>query len=484
MSLYTAVVRENRLDNIGRIAIICDKEKITYEELYSRVDRLANELVKCGVKKNSKVLLVNDSPIFFTVSLLALLSVNAIPIPLYASMGYEKVKDLINKYEINFVLRLVNSKQSWIKSDKDYTIKSMESVLCSFSDYIDPELDDVELIMFTSGTTSIPKAIMLTQKNIQSNIMAISHYLKLVCDDKILHVKDLSHSSSVIGELLVGLYNGCTIVFTTQLLLTHNIVNLIANEGITIFFAVPTLLNNIMNYKKLNIELLDKVRIVNFYGAPMHEENIAGLCSVFRNANIIYSYGQTEASPRVTYIEKDYLRLKRKSSGKPILGVKVYIMDEFGNRKLPNEKGEIVVEGPNVMKGYYKDLNRTNKTIINGKLHTNDVGYLDEDGYLYVTGRKDNMLITAGKNVYPEEIEGVLTSYKDVVDALVVGNNRKDGTVILSAYITVSGEIDKNSLFRFCREYLESYKIPDEIEIVSELEKTPSGKIIRKVPQS
>lgn len=164
------------------------------------------------------------------------------------------------------------------------------------------------------------------------------------------------------------------------------------------------------------------------------------------------------------------------SSGIPIKNVKV----EIANKERDNS-GEIVVSGPNVMLGYYNDVERTKKVIVDGKLYTGDYGYIDNDGYLYVFGRKDNMIISAGKNIYPEEIEQVLQSVTGVKEVLVQNISNDMGIEKFIAYI-VTDKIkpDKKTLFEVCKNKLENYKIPSKFVYVKELKKTPSGKIIRK----
>ncbi len=213
----------------------------------------------------------------------------------------------------------------------------------------------------------------------------------------------------------------------------------------------------------------------------MSKENIESLIDCFPKTNIIYSYGLTEASPRVTYIEKFDLIKKPKSSGKPIKGVNVSI-ENFNGEKIDGyDVGEIVVTGPNVMKGYYRNQEKTNETIVCGKLYTKDIGYLDEDGFLYVSGRKDNMFINAGKNIYPEEIEGVLLAHKNIKEALVKYEIDNSHDLVIVAYIKIKDgkSIDDTDVFEFCKTKLENYKIPRKIVKVMEIAKTASGKIKR-----
>jgi len=334
-----------------------------------------------------------------------------------------------------------------------------------------------EIILLTSGTTGAPKGIMLSRDNIKSNVEAIGDYLRLTLNDKIFMVKNMNHSSSIIGELLVGLDNMCTIVFNSKVLTASSMVNSICDNNITVFFAVPTILREIiLKHKQLNLEKIGHLRIINFYGAPMSSQDIDKLVELLPNCNLIYSYGLTEASPRVTYIMGSDLLKKAGSSGRPIKNVKI----EISNKGIDNN-GEIVVSGPNVMLGYYNDAEKTRKTIVDGKLYTGDYGYIDEDGYLYVQGRKDNMIISAGKNIYPEEIEQVLQTAEGVKEVLVRNISDDKGVEKFIAYI-VTDDIEPNmsSLFEVCKNRLENYKIPSKFVYVKELEKTPSGKIVRK----
>lgn len=481
MSLYEKIFEKGLKENSNKLAIVCDDLRYTYAELEELVCQTAQGLKNRGIEKGSKVILRYKNPFQFTLLMLALMKNEAIPMPVYHGISASKLKKIIVYYEVNFVI--VEPINSFLEGkETEVLLCGMHFLIYNYSNDNDISLNEVSLILFTSGTTSTPKAIMLSEENIHSNVTAICKYLKIEREDSILLVKDLSHSSSIIGELFVGLFTGCKIVLTTKLSLSSTILKLLQNEEIGIFFAVPTLLKGIMSYKRLLQFDLSKLKIINFYGASMHENDILKLIDIFPEVNIIYSYGQTEASPRVTYIEKKDLLLHSASCGKPIENVQISIVDDNGHCKCPYETGEIVVSGPNVMVGYYRNEAKTDIVKRDGKLYTGDLGYLDESGFLYVTGRIDNMIISGGKNIYPEEIESILTSNEDILEALVIPNNKENEVSDLTAYIVMKEEtvFDYNKIFYYCRENLEDYKIPQSIIVVTELQKTPSGKIKRK----
>lgn len=456
-----------------KIAIKYKDVELSYSELDDVIKKIADEcfsdIERCNIG------IVVNSPMLFTMSLMAVSYIGCVAVPIYAYTGKEKIKELVKQFSLEYVI-----------FEKGYDVLSCEESTTVLSDLIIHKEVSVgknhsdkncEIILLTSGTTGAPKGIMLSRDNIKSNVEAIGDYLRLTLNDKIFMVKNMNHSSSIIGELLVGLDNMCTIIFNSKILTASSMVNSILDNNITVFFAVPTILREIiLKHKQLNLEKIGHLRIINFYGAPMSSQDIVKLVELLPNCNLIYSYGLTEASPRVTYIMGSDLLKKAGSSGRPINNVKI----EISNKGIDNN-GEIVVSGPNVMLGYYNDAEKTRKTIVDGKLYTGDYGYIDEDGYLYVQGRKDNMIISAGKNIYPEEIEQVLQTAEGVKEVLVRNVSDDKGVEKFIAYI-VTDDIEPNmsSLFEVCKNRLENYKIPSKFVYVKELEKTPSGKIVRK----
>lgn len=481
MSIY-ARINKGVQKNPEGCALVYGNVRFTYLELHHRVQGLADKLVAAGITARSKVVVVVENPLDFTITMLSLLYIDAVVMPVYARTGSEKIRAIVEDYAVNFIIASSNLTNILSGGIKQAVNDEIGMDIVKICDEIDKELERIPLILFTSGTTNKPKAILLSDNNICSNMEAIAGYLKLREEDSILLVKNLCHSSSIIGELFVGLYCGCKIVLFSLLVTTKNMLRIMERHQISVFFAVPTLLKGIMEYRQIKDYALPCLRVINFYGAPMAGGDILKLIDILPGVNLIYSYGLTEASPRVTYIEKKDLIQKPSSSGKPIENVKLKIVQEDGQEAAPNVVGQITVTGPNVMQGYYRDAKKTKETIINGWLRTGDYGFLDEAGFLYVKGRKDNMIISAGKNIYPEEIEGVLSTYPGIVEALVVSRETENKTIELCGYVVLeeASQLNKNELFVYCRNLLENYKIPNSIIEVCKLEKTPSGKIKRK----
>jgi len=482
----------------NNISIDHDGKCVTYSELIIKVDAVKKTLKKKGVRENDNVAVLVDNSIEFVQAFFAVNMCGAVIVPIYVNTGIEKLINIFNAYDIKYIITLSKYKNTLNNSIFKFCPKlagifyfSDDNELIFFANrqynvHIDDtplerELSDVALILLSSGTTNLPKGIMLTDKNIISNIMAISEYLRLYPQDKILLIKNINHASSITGELLVGIYNGCTIYFTSKIPSSTFILEFIDKKGISIFFAIPSILKGIVDNKNVFNYHLSSLRIINFYGAVMPDVIIEELAERFPEINLIYSYGLTEASPRVSYIFKDDLLRKKKSSGRPIGNVEIFIKDINEVDVQNGDIGEIVVKGPNVMKGYYKNKNLTEKVLKNGLLFTGDHGYLDDDGYVYVTGRKDNLIIISGKNVYPEEIENLINNMNGVREVLVDKVPDELTGYKLVAYIVIDKDVllSEIEVFNFCKNKLEDYKIPNKIIFVNELKKTVSGKIIR-----
>jgi long-chain acyl-CoA synthetase len=294
-------------------------------------------------------------------------------------------------------------------------------------------------------------------------------------------MKNINHSSSITGEMLVSIHNGCLLHIQVGYITATSVMDGISKHKITVLFGVPTILTAMITHGEFHKFEMSSLRIINFYGASMAIHKISELADKFPKVNLIYSYGLTEASPRVTYIKREDLLAKEGSSGIPLKGIDVKIMVDQREAQ-SYEQGEICVKGPNVMMGYFKNEEKTKQALVDGYLLTGDLGWLDTDGYLYVKGRKDNMVIKSGKNIYPEEIEAVLMGYPGMKEVLVRGEADDLVGDEIVAYVVSNGEEELNlfHVLKHCNKALEDYKVPGRIYQVKELMKTVSNKIMRK----
>ena len=341
--------------------------------------------------------------------------------------------------------------------------------------------DAVAIMLHTSGTTSNPKKVMLTHKNLISNIQSNVASLKLSSEDRSLIVLPMCFGYCNTSQFLSHFYLGASIVIYDGIFVPKRFFLFIDKYQCTNTTCIPTMLYLIIKSAK-NECLLNSLRFICFGGGPVRLEILRTLKELYPNIGMIQTYGQTEASPRVTcLLPEDGGNNKLGSVGKAIPGVCVKIVDKNSNEVPANTKGEIIVKGDNVMKGYYKRPEETKKVIKDDWLYTGDLGMIDADGYLYVVGRIKNVIITGGLNVYPEEIEKILCEYPDVKEAIVFPKPHDVlGEVPIAKVVAKEGKtIDVGKLFQYCKARMENQKLPSEIAVVQKLEKTYNGKIRR-----
>jgi len=318
--------------------------------------------------------------------------------------------------------------------------------------------DDLAFIMFTSGTTSIPKGIMLTHANIITNLEYINSYFKIDGLKRICIGRPLVHVAVLVGELLFGLINGLQIYFYEESYMPHLLLKYLNDRKIEIFCSTPT-----MYYALAQTKISLPIQVSAISGERLTETVANIIASRFPQTQFYNVYGLTEHSPRVSALmPKDFLR-KCGSIGKPIGNVRMEISDR-----------ELKVKSPCIMKGYY---NKECNCIRNGWLYTGDSAHCDEEGYFYIDGRKDDMIIRAGVNIFPQEIESVLKKCHGVEECLVYGvDDIRYGQKICVEY---KGDVEESDLRRYAVKQLPAYMVPMSYRKKDRFQYTLSGKLIR-----
>lgn len=316
--------------------------------------------------------------------------------------------------------------------------------------------DDVVFIMFTSGTGGEPKGVMLTDENIISCLENIATYFHLEGMNRICILRSLVHISALVGELLYALTQGLTISFFEGTFFPHTLVQHLDKNDIDVFCATPTLFGMLArNVKTLGI------KIGAISGERLTEKQTLLIAEAFPEVQFYNVYGLTEHSPRVSaLLPEDFIR-KAGSVGKPIGNVRLCIKD-----------GELLVKSPCIMKGYYGE--KKCEKIRYGWLYTGDMAHVDAEGYYYIDGRKDDMIIRAGVNLFPQETEDVLKTFPGVEDCLVYAVEDERFGQRLCAKI--KGSVTTFELRKYAAMNLPPHLLPNEYELVSELEYTASGK--------
>lgn len=332
------------------------------------------------------------------------------------------------------------------------------------------------LILCTSGTSGTPKGVMLSEDNIRTNLIDIRSYFNLSDRDRILIARPLYHCAVLTGEFLVSLICGVSIVFDSAGLNPEHLIEKLIDERITVFCGTPTLLALTARLLKgRNKQLLLRKMAVS--GECMTKYAADTIRKGFSDAKIYHVYGLTEASPRVAYLPPARFRDHFDSVGYLLPSLEGKIVDENGNQLSDGTIGELVIKGPSIMMGYYRDACSTKRVITDGWLHTGDLAVM-ENGLLTIKGRKDDLIIYAGMNIYPAEIENALKEDSRVREVLAYGiSDKLCGQKIA---LKIAGDFSsKDEISKLCNRVLSAYARPSVIEWVDSLPKNGSGKIIR-----
>lgn len=481
----------------------------SYAELDGAVTKFASGLEKLGVKKGDHIaLLLGNSP-HFAISFYGALRLGAtvIPInPIYApdEIGYiVKNGDVKAVVMLDLLLPLAEKMHPVLASAEHYIIcetpqgksagsdlsqltiypkmKSFSEIIALGSlDFEAPELDDedVAVILYTSGTTGRPKGAMLTHKNLYSNAKDVGEYLQMNGNDRVITTLPMFHVFCLTVALNAPLLSGATIIIDPKFS-PKEVFRIVDKYEATVFAGVPTMYNFLLQYAQAHGGNLDSLRLCISGGASMP---VALLNSFEKKFNVMISegYGLSEASPVTCFNPLDRPR-KPGSIGTNIVNVENKVVDELGEEVPVGQVGELIVRGPNVMKGYYKMPEETAASIRDGWLYTGDMARMDEDGYFYIVDRKKELIIVGGFNVYPREVEEVLYNHPDVVEAAVIGvPDPNQGESVKGYVVKKNPSLTEEELLAYCKDCLAKYKVPTSIEFIDELPKNTTGKILRR----
>lgn len=481
-------------------------KRVLYMEMYPAVVRLANALTGLGVERGQRVAVmsVNSADFVMTYYACAMLGVTFVPLN-YRSKDEEltymlNVAQTATLFVSERYVHLVERIRPTLEYTKNYI--AYEGAPANYLDYAalvanasedEPwvEIDDSDatVIIFTSGTTAMPKGVQLTYLDMTAYVTNQQPADPDV-HDKLLVSAPFFHVAGATAMML-GIWSGRTIVILPAFTPEHWL-QAVSEEGATHAFVVPTMLKRIMEFPDFDTYDLSTMRSITYGAAPMPYEVVRKACDVFspRGIGLVNAYGQTESTATLTFLDADDHDLRGdtavkerrlRSVGKPMPDVEIGIMND-GNVILANGKeGEICVRSPRVMKGYYKQEEATESAIIDGWLHTGDVGMVDEGGYLFITGRKKDLIIRGGENISPGEIEGVLTAHPAIEEAAVIGVPDNDWGEVVKAVVAFKPGMTATvaELTHYCREHLASYKTPAFFARMDELPRNALGKILK-----
>ncbi len=346
--------------------------------------------------------------------------------------------------------------------------------------------DTAALLLFTGGTSGRAKGVPLTHGNIIANARQAGSRWAAQPGDIVLHVPPMFHSAELVKTVyfLQGAANVYLPKFDADALL-----GAIAEFRVTFALLVPTMLMLTLQSGKVPQYDVSSLKQIIYGASPMSADWVRSAFETFPGVEIAQGYGLTETAPLLTMLDHqshqqaletgDAARLS--SCGRILEGVELKIMDSNGNECLTGHVGEIYARGDNVFKGYFNHDELTKQVLVDGWFRTGDLGYLDDDGYLYLKDRKQDMIVTGGENVYSSEVEAVLNLHPDIVEVAVIGvPDEIYGEKVTGVATAKSGSVlTQDGLIDFCRGRIGSYKIPKEIHIVDSLPKSALGKVLK-----
>ncbi len=341
--------------------------------------------------------------------------------------------------------------------------------------------DDVAAIIYTSGTTGRPKGAMLTHGNILFNVASTIAAHGLNSSDVHLLIVPLFHVTGLNTVMPTAMYQGAAMA-VSSVIDPEELVDIVEKYKCTTFFGVPTTFYLLANLRELKTEKLRSLRLICYSGAPMSPLTIQRLRDMFPGVELHNFYGLTETTSVTTVLPDSQAIARAESIGVAPPGLQLSVMDDHGVTLPAGELGELCVRGPSVLQGYYKRPEATAEAIRDGWFHTGDTAYMDAEGYVFLRGRKKEMIIVAGENVYPIEVENAICAHAAVQEAAVFG--RPDaalGEVVHAAAVLCPGQsVTERELRAFVAARLAAFKQPRTIMFLDKLPRNPSGKVVKR----
>ena len=504
---FADVIYRNALLHSDEEAFVCGGRRISFSGFNGRVNRLIRSLQQSGARKGEVIGILSWNCLEYTDFYGAAMKGGFIASPFNPRLHREELEYLINYSEANtlFVgpelLETVEHLRPRLSKVKNYVcLEGAAPGMVSYQELlggdesaepdVDVKKDDPVLILYTSGTTGLPRGALYThaQKLDNTRIKALEMGTK--AGDRHLMVLPFFHiggDSHVWPFFLVG---GCNVILPNRSFDPAAVLQAIQEEKVTDMQIVPTQLSVLLSRRDLEKYELKSLSRIYYAASPMPLELLRRGLEVF-GPIFAQGYGQTESGPQIATLPKEAHRVLDKpaeeqqvlrSCGQPSLGVHVRVVDRDNRDVGPGEVGEIIAQSGSIMAGYWKKPKETAETIVEGWLHTGDLACYDEKGFIYIVDRKKDMIVSGGENVYSREVEEVLYKHPAVAEAAVVGVpdpiwvERVHAVIALKANTRAA----EKEIIAFCKEHIASYKAPKSVEFVDSLPKNPQGKILKK----
>lgn len=480
-----------------KVALRDEQRAYTYPELEARTNRLARWLLSLGLKRGNLLAVALGNRLEYPEVVYAAAKAGVATVPMDVRWGPVELESMARFFDAPAAVvdasllapggplerrALWPAERTIVVGGPPDGANAYETGLARFPDS-DPGVEvsenDLFMLMLTSGTTGVPKACVATHRTFTLRTLnyAMGGDCALTADDLYLATLPLYFNAGR-GFLLGVLYHGASAVVMPRFD-PHATLRAIGQYRATTLYLVPTMCERLLAALRERPYAVDSVRVIRTTGSALHETTRRGLAEFFR-CEIADGYGSTDCSS-IARPRRGEQPSPPGSVGRPTWGTEIGIFDDDGRELPAGEQGEICVRGPLVCDGYYKNPQANAASFRDGWFLTGDVGYLDRDGFLYVTGRKKNMVKSGGVSIYPEEIEEVLKRHPEVLEAAVVGlPDARWGEAVHAAVVPARGaQPEPEALIAHCKQHLAPYKAPKTVTLVAELPLTSVGKLDR-----
>ncbi len=487
-------------------AVVHESERRSYGDIESASNRIARLLVRRGVRPGDRVGLLAQNSVLYVEAYYAILKAGGIVVSLNTAGDARTLQELLRDCGASALivgprfgevvghalgglpdLRILLAGRGGVPEEVPAHVDSAGIEESDVEPGGSPpgvrRIDlDCAAIVYTSGSTGKPRGAVLTHLNIAANTNSIVEYLELTEDDRVLVVLPFYY---VYGKSLLNTHIrvGASIVIENRFLFPQVAVDTLAREEATGFSGVPSTFAILLNRTNFARRDLPRLRYVTQAGGPMAPELIRRLVEALPGRKVFIMYGATEASARLSYLDPEALPGKIGSIGRPIPNVDLRVLRDDGSPAAPGEVGEIVARGSNIMEGYWADPVETEKVLDGSGFRTGDLGWADEDGFLFVAGRKRDMVKSGGHRIHPKEIEEALLEHPEVHEVAVIGIPDEVLGEAIKAFVVLRAgtRARETDLEEFCSRRLPAFKVPKVIEVRADLPKNPSGKILKEV---
>lgn len=488
---FIGIFKKAMEEHPDKTAVIVDDRRRTYGEIFEHAAKIAGHLSRCNIRKGDPVAIISVNHADYVETVLGCIMAGAVVVKLNWRLAAPELHYLLSFNHVKYMF--FRSGDAKIRGEmKELTFSLcpamdmdlMDKILEQWEpleEFVKRDDDHILMHLHTSGTTGFPKVVRYTNGEFLRQMESCIGSLLFDSSTIFQMMSQMFHSASM--GTYACLACGGTVVGFSRFDPVRYMASVEVNR-VTRLSAIPTVLTALLNHPDLGRYDMSSIRMISYSTCPMPPELIRRAIDRF-HCDFQQSYGMTEMCSIVTILSpEDHLRCNMRylnSVGKPIAGHEVKIVHENGGECSAGEVGEICVKGPGMMKDYYQMEEETMASIRCGWYHTRDMGSLDKEGYLYVRGRKNDMIISGGENIFPLEIENVLSTHPDIAEASVMGvrddywGEAVHACVILKHQGTLNGQDIRD----YCRGKIAGYKIPKKVHIYEEFPRTATGKVMK-----